>query len=152
MKLYACILILCCGPAVAQRPRQARTAGNARTITVVSEPQAIVWIDEIRRGTTNDNGTLSSLKLSTGVHNLRVRAMGFKESAMPISAAQRGEITVHLVRTTDQAELLFQKAENARETARDNIGRQSSADLYRHVGALGRLFIAIENEAFALPS
>jgi len=101
-----------------------------------------VWIDEIRRGVTNDNGRLSSLKLSTGVHNLRVRAMGFKESAMPISAAQRAEITIHLVRTNDQAELIFQKAENARETARDETNRQSSADLYRQAIKLRPSFAA----------
>ena len=142
MKLYVCILIFCCGVAVAQRPRPAMTTSGARTITIVSEPKAIVWIDEIRRGVTNDNGRLSSLKLSTGVHNLRVRAMGFKESAMPISAAQRGEITIHLVRTNDQAELIFQKAENARETARDETNRQSSADLYRQAIKLRPSFAA----------
>ena len=145
MKLYACILILCCGVAVAQRPRQARTTSGARTITIVSEPKAIVWIDEIRRGVTNDNGRLSSLKLSTGVHSLhslRVRAMGFRESTMPISAAQRGEITVRLVHTNDQAELIFQKAEDARETARDDAGRKSSADLYRQAIKLRPAFAA----------
>src|SRR5207245_10695482 len=109
MKLYIVTLIFSGGDAVAQRARPAMTTSGARTITIVSEPKGIVWIDEIRRGVTNDNGRLSSLKLSTGVHNLRVRAMGFKESAMPISAAQRGEITIHLVRTNDQAELIFQK-------------------------------------------
>ena len=36
-----------------------------------------------------------------------------------------------LVRTTDQAELLFQRAETARETARDDAARQNAADLYR---------------------
>lgn len=105
--------------------------GNARTISVVSEPRAIVWIDEIRRGVTNDSGILSSLKLSAGVHNLRVRAMGFKEISMPISAVQRGEVRVRLVRTNDQAELLFQKAETARESAKDDTSRQGAVDLYR---------------------
>jgi TorA maturation chaperone TorD len=33
-----------------------------------------------------------------------------------------------------------------------DLERAEAADLYRHVGALGRLFIGIENEAFALPS
>jgi tetratricopeptide (TPR) repeat protein len=71
------------------------------------------------------------LKLSAGAHNLRVRALGFKEITMPIAATQRGEITARLVRTTDQAELAFQKAENARETAKDDPGRQAAVDLYR---------------------
>src|SRR5947207_13763809 len=59
---------------------------------------------------------------------------------MTISAAQRGEITVHLVRTNDQAELLFQRAEAARETARDDAGRQTSADLYRQAIKLRPVF------------
>ena len=50
---------------------------------------------------------------------------------MPISAMARGEIKVRLLRTTDQAELTFQQAETARETARDGDARQKAADLYR---------------------
>jgi tetratricopeptide (TPR) repeat protein len=133
MKSISCLawlLISLCGVALSQRPRQTVTSTNARTITINSEPKAVVWIDEIRRGVTNDNGALGSLKLSAGAHNLRVRAMGFKEISMPITAIQRGEIKVRLMRTTDQAELLFQRAEDARETARDDPGRKVSADLY----------------------
>jgi tetratricopeptide (TPR) repeat protein len=126
-----CLIVILSGLALAQRPRQTTPTGNARTISVVSEPKAIIWIDEIRRGVTNDSGILSSLKLSAGAHNLRIRAMGFKEISPPISAVQRGEISVRLVRTTDQAELLFQKAENARESARDDPSRQGAVDLYR---------------------
>lgn len=135
MKLFvsiACLLLFFCGAASSQRPRQtATTSAGARTITIVTEPGAIIWIDEIRRGVTNESGMLSTLKLSPGAHNLRVRATGFKENSMPISAVQRGEVRVRLVRTTDQAELLFQKAENARESAKDDQGRQGAVDLYR---------------------
>ncbi|MFN2578808.1 MAG: tetratricopeptide repeat protein [Pyrinomonadaceae bacterium] len=134
IKVFALLgagFILSCSVAGAQRPRKATTFGGGRTITIISEPKAIVWIDEIRRGVTDDNGRLSSLKLSPGAHHLRVRAMGFRESAIPISPAQRGDTTVRLVRTTDQAELVFQKAEEARENARDDNGRRSSAELYR---------------------
>jgi tetratricopeptide (TPR) repeat protein len=62
---------------------------------------------------------------------LRVRASGFKELTMPVSAAERGEIRARLLRTTDEAELAFQEAEIARETARDDESRQQAADLYR---------------------
>ena len=134
MKTWACLfsLLLLSSEAVsAQRPRETTAPSNARTVTVLSEPKAIVWIDEIRRGVTGDNGALSSLKLTPGTHMLRVRATGFKEVSMPITTLQRGEIAVHLVRTTDQSELAFQKAEDARESARDEAARQSSVDLYR---------------------
>jgi tetratricopeptide (TPR) repeat protein len=134
MRVFAsitCLLVILCGAASSQRQRQtATTSAGARTISIMTEPKAIVWIDEIRRGVTNDSGALSSLKLSAGAHNLRVRAVGFKEISLPIPAAQRA-ITVRLVRTTDQAELIFQRAEDARETAKDDAGRQAAADLYR---------------------
>jgi len=128
----ACLLVIACGAAAHQRPSQrVTTPAGARTITIVTEPKAVIWIDEVRRGSTNDSGSLSALKLSAGVHNLRVRAAGFKEVSQPISATQRGQIPVRLIRTTDQAELLFQKAEDARESAKDDSSRQSAVDLYR---------------------
>jgi len=134
MKTRACLfsfLLLSGAAASTQRPREVAAPASARTVTVLSEPRAIVWIDEIRRGVTGDNGALSSLQLTTGTHTLRVRATGFKEVSMPIAGLQRGEIAIHLVRTTDQSELLFQRAEDARESARDEAARQSTVDLYR---------------------
>ncbi|HJZ80914.1 MAG TPA: tetratricopeptide repeat protein [Pyrinomonadaceae bacterium] len=105
--------------------------GGSRTITIVSEPNAAVWIDEIRRGATDPTGRLAGLKVTPGSHSLRVRADGFRQVSLPITAAQRGEIKVTLVRTTEAGELLFQRAETARETARDDAARQNAADLYR---------------------
>src|SRR6202140_4502704 len=125
-----------------QRSRTSSPAGTARTITVMTEPSAAVWVDEIRRGTTDTRGTLSQVKVSAGAHTLRVRATGFKEITMPLTAAQRGEIKLRLVRTTDQAELAFQQAENARETARDDEARQKAADLYRRALTLRPAFPA----------
>ena len=63
---------------------------------------------------------------------------------MPITALQRGQISVPLVRTTNQAELLFQKAENARDAAKDDAGRQASADLYRQAIKLRPSFAAAQ--------
>ena len=55
---------------------------------------------------------------------------------MPVSATQRGEIRAHLMPTTDKAELAFQQAEIARETARDDPARQKAAELYRQAISL----------------
>jgi tetratricopeptide (TPR) repeat protein len=99
-------------------------------LTITSEPNAIVWIDEIRRGTTDASGKLSIAKVSAGRHSVRVRANGFKESVTPLLPGRR-TLDVKLVRTTDQAELLFQEAETAREKARDDPSMQKAADLYR---------------------
>ena len=38
-----------------------------RPITVITEPNAIVWIDDVRYGTTGDTGRLSIATLSPGV-------------------------------------------------------------------------------------
>ena len=99
-------------------------------LTITTEPNAIVWIDEIRRGTTDASGKLSVVKITAGRHSVRVRASGFKETVTPMLPGRRA-LDVKLVRTTDQAELLFQEAETAREKARDDGALQKAADLYR---------------------
>jgi tetratricopeptide (TPR) repeat protein len=109
----------------------AQRTTTQRTLTIVSEPNAVVWIDEVRRGVTDAGGRLADLKINTGAHSLRVRADGFKQVTMSVPATQRGELKVNLIRTTDRAELLFQQAETAREAARDDAARQKAADLYR---------------------
>ena len=103
---------------------------SVRSITITSEPNATVWVDEIRRGVTDAAGRLELQKMSAGRHTLRVRAMGFKEASVPLVAGRRS-LSVKLVRTTDQAELAFQQAEDAREKARDDDARQKAAELYR---------------------
>jgi len=135
-------------------------ATTTRTLTIISEPNAIVWIDEVRRGSTDARGRLADLKVNTGAHSLRVRADGFKQVTMSVPATQRGELKVNLIRTTDRAELLFQQAETARETARDDAARQKAADLYRqtlklrgdaaaHVG-LARVLLDLNDTSGAL--
>ena len=143
-RLLAALLLIAWGDVVSarQRPKPGPVAGTARTLTIVTEPNTIVWVDEIRRGATDARGTLAQVKVSAGAHILRVRAAGFKELTMPLPAAQRGEIKVRLVRTTDEAELAFQQAETARETARDDEARQKAADLYRRTLNLRSAFPA----------
>jgi tetratricopeptide (TPR) repeat protein len=136
MKLRVCLaallLVVSSSLTIGQRQRTvAPASGQARTLTIVTEPAAVVWLDEIRRGKTDETGKLFLAKVSAGAHNLRVRAAGFKESTLPVAATARGEIKVRLLRTTDQAELTFQQAETARESARDEAARQKAADLYR---------------------
>jgi tetratricopeptide (TPR) repeat protein len=103
----------------------------SRTLTVVTEPASSVWLDEIRRGTTDTNGRLTLSNVASGAHTMRVRANGFKEATTPVTATARGEIRVRLIRTTDQAEISFQQAETARETAKNEEDRQKAVGLYR---------------------
>ena len=99
-------------------------------LVITSEPNAIVWIDEVRRGTTDASGKLSLTKVTSRRHTVRVRATGFKEATAVLPPGRRA-LSVKLVPTTDQAELAFQKAETAREQARDDAAREKAAELYR---------------------
>lgn len=115
----------------AKAAAQKRIATPPRSsITVQTEPNAIIWVDEIRRGVTDASGKLTLRNVAPGRHLLRVRSNGFKETSLPLIAGRRS-VAVKLVRTTDQAELMFQQAEEAREKAKDDPARQNAAELYR---------------------
>ena len=107
------------------------------SLTISTEPNAMVWVDEIRRGTTDASGKITIPKVSAGRHSVRVRATGFKESVTPLIPG-RHAFSVKLLPTTDQAELLFQQA----EAARDKASLENAADLYRQAIKLRPAFPA----------
>ena len=113
------------------------------SLTITSEPNAVVWIDEIRRGTTDASGKLTLTKVSAGRHSVRVRANGFKETTAALLPGHRA-LAVKLVTTTDPAELKFQEAETAREKARDQTAQQNAVDLYREAIKLRPAFPAAQ--------
>lgn len=119
--------------ALGQKKQQSKSTvvASAKSITVRTEPEAVVWIDDVRRGVTDANGKLTITTISAGRHSLRVRASGFREVTVTLLPARRGQIEVTLVRTTDEAELAFQQAEALREKARDDDARKQAAELYR---------------------
>lgn len=134
---------------------------SAQQLVITTEPNAIVWIDDIRRGTTDASGKLSLTKVTQRRHTVRVRANGFKETSAALLPGRRA-LSVKLVATTDPAELAFQEAETAREKAHDAAAKENAAELYRatiklrraypaaHVG-LARILLDLErfNEALA---
>ncbi len=85
-------------------------AVKTKTITVATEPNSTVWINDIKRGTTDSKGKLA-VKIATGKNTLRLRAIGFKETSQAILPTQSSELSVVLVKSSDEAELTFQKAE-----------------------------------------
>jgi tetratricopeptide (TPR) repeat protein len=119
IRVYLCLIAV----AVAAHAQPA-------ALTITTEPNAIVWVDEVRRGTTDTSGKLVLTKVSPGRHTVRVRANNFKEATAVLLPGRR-TLSVKLAGTSDPAELMFQQAENARETARDDATRQNAADLYR---------------------
>ncbi|MGB8507598.1 MAG: tetratricopeptide repeat protein [Pyrinomonadaceae bacterium] len=144
----------------AKTTKATASSASTRTLAISTQPDAVVWVDEVRRGTSDAGGKLS-LAVSPGRHSLRVRAQGFGERTLAILPAQRGAIEVRLVATKDQAELLFQQAEEAREKGGGDEGRRNAAELYRqalklrprfpaaHVG-LARVLLASEDNDGAL--
>ena len=130
IRVYLCLLVF----AVA-------TFAQPAALTITTEPNAIVWIDEVRRGTTDASGKLALTKLTPGRHTVRVRASGFKETTTALLPGRR-TLAVKLIATTDQAELLFQQAETAREQARDDAAREKAADAYREALKLRPAFPA----------
>ena len=126
--------------AVAQQSSTAATRTVAALI-ITTEPNAIIWIDEVRRGTTDASGKLALTKISAGRHTMRVRANGFKETTTALLPGRR-TVTVKLLPTTDKAELLFQQGETAREQAKDDASREKAAELYREAIKLRASFPA----------
>jgi tetratricopeptide (TPR) repeat protein len=114
---------------VAVVPVYSQTKGlpsQFRAIKIQSEPKAVVWLDDVRYGATDDAGILEIKTVPAGRHSLRVRAAGFKEVTLPITPVQRGVIKVALVKTTDEAELAFQEGERLA-----SADREKSAEAYR---------------------
>ena len=117
--MASCLLFV--SSAVAQGGKPA-----LRSVTIVTEPAATVWVDGVRYGVTDDTGRLSISSVPPGVRSLRVRATGFSEATKPLPAAARGDVSVKLVKTLDEAELAFQSAE-----AQTTIDREKAIAEYR---------------------
>ncbi|MCB1025314.1 MAG: tetratricopeptide repeat protein [Acidobacteria bacterium] len=85
---------------------------KARALSVETEPGAAVWVNDVKRGVTDSAGKIEIRPVSPGILSLRVRAKGFKETALRITAAQK-TVKVALVKTSDPAEIAFQEGEAA---------------------------------------
>lgn len=165
LAMLMAFVLLVAPSASAQQQRQRKAKASApqsgRSLTIRTEANAVVWLDEVRRGTTDASGQLKVEKITPGRHTLRVRASGFKENVRALLPTARGSVNVKLTPTTDEAELLFQQAEAAREKARDDEARRAAVELYRqalakrprfpaaHVG-LARLFSELNDYDAAL--
>lgn len=113
-KISIFILVFCfifAGDNSYSQNRKSSVSQAARTITVLTEPNAAVWIDGVKRGVTDDSGKLIVKPVMAGMRKLRVRADGFKEIEKPLLPTQKGDIKIALIKTNDQVELAYQEAE-----------------------------------------
>jgi tetratricopeptide (TPR) repeat protein len=101
-------------------------SAQLRALTIVTEPNAQVWIDDVNYGKTDESGNLRLRTFSTGTHKMRVRADGFKEITQNLLPNQTGDIKIALTKTTDEAELAFQQAE-----AMSSLDREKAVALYQ---------------------
>jgi tetratricopeptide (TPR) repeat protein len=90
-----------------------------RSLTIISEPNAAVWIDSVGYGKTGADGKLEIKTVPPGAHTLRVRADGFKEVVKPVTAAEKGAVSIALAKTMDPAELAYQEAGRLASVDRD---------------------------------
>ena len=138
LALFLAVSLSATNTVVSQRPSPAPASSP---LVITTQPEAIIWIDEVRRGVTDASGRLELKKVSPGRHTVRVRASGFNEVSVPLLAGRRS-LAVKLAKTTDQAQLTFQQAELAREQARDDESRKKAAELYRNALKLRRSYAA----------
>lgn len=103
--------------ASAQKAKTTTPAAQLKTITIVTEPKATVWLDDVKRGETDESGKLTIKYSLPGTRKLRVRADGFKEVSQNLLPTTKGDVKIALVKTTDEAELAFQQAESDKQKA-----------------------------------
>jgi tetratricopeptide (TPR) repeat protein len=104
--------VLFCGVLSVLALAAAAQKTSLRSLTVITEPEASVWIDDVNYGKADASGNLSLKTFSSGTHKIRVRANGFKEVSQNLLPAQSGDLRISLVKTTDEAELAYQQAES----------------------------------------
>lgn len=116
------LLMFCVLFASNSSPAQARKTAlkpQARTITVITEASASVWMDGVKYGKTDESRKFTISGVSPGKHSIRVRADGFKEALKPLLPTQKGDVEIPLTETSDEAELAFQIAEVQAAVNRD---------------------------------
>ncbi|MEP7036928.1 MAG: tetratricopeptide repeat protein [Acidobacteriota bacterium] len=126
LKIFSFALIALFSLSVSAQKARTATSPTAqlKTITIVTEPKATVWLDDVKRGETDENGKLAIKYSLPGTRKLRIRADGFAEVSQNLLPSNKGDVKIALVKTTDEAELAFQRAESETD-------KQKAAELYK---------------------
>ncbi len=103
-------------------------AGAQRSVVIVTEPNAFIWLNGVAYGKTDTDGKLEIKNFPAGAQKIRIRADGFKEITKPLVL---GNNSIKLVKTTDEVELAFQEAERL-----SMLDRTKAAEAYRKVNKL----------------
>ena len=86
-----------------------------RSLTITTEPETTIWVNDIRYGETGEDGRLTVKVPKTGRLTARARAYGFEEASKILSTAAT-EVSIVLTKTEDPAILAYQEADKAGNT------------------------------------
>ncbi len=127
----AVILLFVSGVSAQKQTVVSPPTRQTKTITIITEPSAKIWLDDVLRGATDESGKLVIKPITAGRHILRARADGFKEVSQNLLPTQAGDVKISLVKTTDEAELAFQQAEKLQV-----LSKEKSKELYKKAFSL----------------
>lgn len=121
---YINCLLLILGVFLCVHPQ--KTDDHLRRLSITTEPNASVWLNDVFYGITDPDGKLEIRSIPAGIVRARVRSDGFAESRVNVPATARGNFAIKLTKTTDKAELAFQEAERKLK-----IDRREAIDAYK---------------------
>ena len=120
------VLVTALPELLAQTTRRGQQPAATREIEIMSEPGAVVSVDGVKFGKTDGSGRLLIKTIPSGGHTITVRADGYKAKSQALTALQKGEISIPLLKTSDEAELAFQEAERL-----TTVDREKAAEAFR---------------------
>jgi predicted Zn-dependent protease len=114
----------------------ARATGALKVIT--GQAGSVVFINNVRHGTTNDKGELDLPRVRAGSYTARIRTAGFSDWTGPVVIAAGGARTLKVAQqpTSDQAILHYQKG----DALRDKGQNKDAVNEYQQALALRPLF------------
>src|SRR5262249_17894748 len=113
--------------ASAQAPRRTGTGtrppahGEGSLKVVTGHPGSVIFINNIRHGSTSDKGELDLPRVWAGSYPVKVRTAGYTDwkGSVVIQAGSSKSLTVSQTPTTDEALLHYQRAEDLRDRAKN---------------------------------
>jgi predicted Zn-dependent protease len=112
--------------AFGQVPRSARThpaaTGEGSLKVITGHAGSVVFINNIRHGTTSDKGEVDLKHVRVGSFPVRVRTAGYVDWKGSVTIRPGGDrsLNVNQVPTSDEALLHYQKAEDLRDRAKND--------------------------------
>src|SRR5215468_9493643 len=113
--------------AFGQAPRRAATGlrppthGEGSLKVITGHPGSVIFINNIRHGSTSDKGELDLPRVWAGSYPVKVRTAGYTDwkGSVVIQAGSSKSLTVSQTPATDEAVLHYQRAEDLRDKAKN---------------------------------